>query len=115
MFIHINIAFCFIEQVYFDGYHGDCSETYSVGNVDEKGLHLIKATKECLMKAISICTDGEYFCSIGEIISETAEKYGCCVVPCFTGHGIGHYFHGPPDIYHCCEFVGFILTKWLIP
>lgn len=87
-----------------DGYHGDCSKTYAVGNVDDKGLHLIRATKECLNDAISVCCDGEYFCSIGQVISETARKFGYNVVPCFTGHGIGHYFHGPPDIYHCCMF-----------
>lgn len=33
-----------------------------------------------------------------------ARKAGFTVVPCFTGHGIGSYFHGPPDIYHCCKY-----------
>ncbi|KAK6619837.1 hypothetical protein RUM44_006236 [Polyplax serrata] len=89
--------------VYLNGYHGDCSATFAVGNVDRKGLHLIEATEQCLMDAISICCDGEYFCSIGQVISETARKFGYNVVPCFTGHGIGRYFHGPPDIYHCCN------------
>lgn len=36
-------------------------------------------------------------------MEKVAEQEGVTVVPCFIGHGIGSYFHGPPDIYHCCE------------
>jgi methionine aminopeptidase len=36
-------------------------------------------------------------------VEQVARKVGFTVVPCFTGHGIGSYFHGPPDIYHCCK------------
>ena len=39
----------------------------------------------------------------GNEIELVARKAGFTVVPCFTGHGIGTYFHGPPDIYHCCK------------
>jgi hypothetical protein len=38
---------------------------------------------------------------IGAAIEKLAGKSGLRVVPAFTGHGIGRYFHGPPDIYHC--------------
>ena len=38
---------------------------------------------------------------IGTAIENLARKSGLRVVPAFTGHGIGRYFHGPPDIYHC--------------
>nr|CAD7195660.1 unnamed protein product [Timema douglasi] len=37
----------------------------------------------------------------GEEIEDTARKFGLTVIPAFAGHGIGSYFHGPPDIYHC--------------
>ena len=39
----------------------------------------------------------------GNEVELVARKAGFTVVPCFTGHGIGTYFHGPPDIYHCCK------------
>lgn len=37
---------------------------------------------------------------IGNIIEETANQHGYSIVPAFAGHGIGTYFHGPPDILH---------------
>jgi methionyl aminopeptidase len=39
---------------YYGGFHGDLNETYLVGNVDEKGQHLVKTSRECLEKAIAI-------------------------------------------------------------
>ncbi|KAJ8947931.1 hypothetical protein NQ314_008524 [Rhamnusium bicolor] len=71
-----------------------------VGNVDDEGRNLVNATEICLNKAISICKSGTYFKEIGACIEETAYKLGFQVVPAFIGHGIGHYFHGPPDIFH---------------
>ncbi|KAG8228839.1 hypothetical protein J437_LFUL008335 [Ladona fulva] len=87
--------------VYLNGYHGDCSSTFTVGSVDELGCHLVKATQQCLHEAIAICRPGEYFCNIGHTVEHVARKNGLTVIPAFIGHGIGSYFHGPPDIYHC--------------
>ncbi|OXU21017.1 hypothetical protein TSAR_011315 [Trichomalopsis sarcophagae] len=86
--------------VFLNGHHGDCSEMFEVGNVDEEGKKLIEATEVCLQKAISICKPNEKFCNIGKVIEETAGKQGFTVLPAFGGHGIGSYFHGPPDIIH---------------
>lgn len=41
-----------------------------------------------------------FFQFLGNIIEETANKNGYSIVPIFAGHGIGTYFHGPPDIFH---------------
>nr|CAD7457988.1 unnamed protein product [Timema tahoe] len=87
--------------VYLNGFHGDCSSTFLVGNVDEKGRKLVQVTKECLYRAIEHCKPGRFFNSLGEEIENTARKFGLTVIPAFAGHGIGSYFHGPPDIYHC--------------
>lgn len=87
--------------MYYKGFHGDCSKTFLIGNVDEKGKELVKATEYCLNEAISICKPGQLFKNIGLYIEHKASELGFNVVPCFTGHGIGNYFHGPPDIYHC--------------
>ncbi|XP_044740443.1 methionine aminopeptidase 1D, mitochondrial isoform X2 [Chrysoperla carnea] len=86
--------------VFLNGYHGDCSKTYLVGNVDQKGRELVKATENCLKAGINVCKPGVDFCKIGEVIEKRAHEQGFGVVPAFCGHGIGSYFHGPPEIIH---------------
>lgn len=86
--------------VYLHGYHGDCSKTFEVADCDTEAKQLINVTELCLKKAIDICKPNENLSSIGNIIEETANKFGYSVVPIFAGHGIGTYFHGPPDILH---------------
>ncbi|XP_076639161.1 methionine aminopeptidase 1D, mitochondrial isoform X1 [Colletes latitarsis] len=86
--------------VYLNGYHGDCSQMFEVGECDEEGKKLINVTELCLRRAIDICKPNERFCNIGNIVEETANKHGYSIVPAFAGHGIGTYFHGPPDILH---------------
>ncbi|XP_075219296.1 methionine aminopeptidase 1D, mitochondrial isoform X2 [Lycorma delicatula] len=87
--------------VYLNGYHGDCSSTFLIGDVDIEGIKLVNATYEALEAAMSICRPGEYFYSIGDVVEEVAKLRNYTVVPAYTGHGIGSYFHGPPDIIHC--------------
>ncbi len=87
--------------VYINGVHGDCSETYAVGDgVDEAGLRLIDATRKCLDAGLRVCGPQTPFSEIGFSVLNRARSLGFDVVPAFTGHGIGPYFHGPPDIYH---------------
>ncbi|XP_076240732.1 methionine aminopeptidase 1D, mitochondrial isoform X2 [Calliopsis andreniformis] len=86
--------------VFLNGYHGDCSKMFEVGECDKEAKRLISVTELCLKTAIEICKPNENFCSIGNIIEETATKHGYSIVPAFAGHGIGTYFHGPPDILH---------------
>jgi methionyl aminopeptidase len=52
-------------QVYLNGFHGDCSAMFLVGEVDEVGQALVKATELSLENAIAICRPGEFFCNIG--------------------------------------------------
>lgn len=68
--------------------------------MDDNGRKLVTATEICLAEAIKLCQPQTHFCEIGALIEERALVMGFKVVPCFLGHGIGHYFHGPPDIYH---------------
>ncbi|CAH1176142.1 unnamed protein product [Phaedon cochleariae] len=86
--------------IFYNGYHGDCSKTFLIGNVDTEGRDLVEATEICLKEAIQICKPGVLFRDIGACINQKAYNLGFQVIPCFIGHGIGHYFHGPPDIYH---------------
>jgi len=86
--------------VFLNGFHGDCSETVLIGNVDPIGQQLVQVTKECLYEGIAVCRHGVPFQAIGKAIQTHAEEKGFTIVPAFTGHGIGEYFHGPPDIFH---------------
>lgn len=86
--------------VFLNGYHGDCSKTFPVGQIDEQAHNLLKYTKNSLSDAIAICKPDESFCTIGKAIQRKAKQGGFAVIPHFIGHGIGQYFHGPPDIYH---------------
>lgn len=87
--------------VYLDGFHGDCSDTFLVGEVDEHAETLVNVTRECLEQGIQACRPGKSFTGIGHSVHRHARKHNCTVVPIFLGHGIGEFVHGPPDIYHC--------------
>lgn len=86
--------------VYFDGMHGDCSETVLVGEVDEAGRKLVRVTYECLMKGIEAVEPGAPFQVIGKAIEEHAKAHNFSVVRDFTGHGIGEQFHMDPQVVH---------------
>jgi len=86
--------------VFHGGFHGDVSDTFTVGKVDEHAEKLIRVTDECLRLGIDTCRPGSWLRSIGHAIHKHAKKQGCSVVPLFLGHGIGRFLHGPPDIYH---------------
>ncbi|GFP96927.1 methionine aminopeptidase 1d chloroplastic/mitochondrial [Phtheirospermum japonicum] len=86
--------------VYLNGYHGDTSATYFVGEVDEEAKNLVKVTKECLDKAISICAPGMEYNKIGRNIHDHADKHQYGVVQQFVGHGVGRVFHSAPVILH---------------
>ena len=83
-----------------DGFHGDCSKTFPVGDIDEEAKKLIQVTEECLQIGIDVCKPGALYHEIGFQIEAHAERNGFSIIPIFAGHGIGSYFHGPPDIYH---------------
>jgi len=83
-----------------NGWHGDTSRMFYVGEVSVKSKNLISTTYESMMKAISIVKSGLYLGDIGETIQTYVEKKGFSVVRDFCGHGIGRIFHQPPNILH---------------
>ncbi|XP_030377343.1 methionine aminopeptidase 1D, mitochondrial [Scaptodrosophila lebanonensis] len=86
--------------VYLNGYHGDCSKTFLVGNVDERGRFLVDSTRECLNMCVALCGPGVPFNHIGRFIERYCKERNLESIAAFIGHGIGSYFHGPPEIYH---------------
>ena len=83
-----------------NGWHGDTSRMFFVGDVSVKSKNLVEATYNSMMKAISIIKSGVHLGDIGETIQNYVEKKGFSVVRDFCGHGIGTVFHEYPNILH---------------
>lgn len=86
--------------VILDGWHGDTSRMYYVGDVSIKSKKLIQVTYDAMMLGISIVKPGIYTGDIGNIIQTYVEKHNYSVVRDYTGHGIGRIFHMEPNILH---------------
>jgi methionyl aminopeptidase len=86
--------------VYKNGFHGDTSRTFFVGEVSEARKKLVETTKECLDAAIAIVKPGIFIGDIGHVIQSIAEPRGYSVVDNYCGHGIGREFHEDPSIVH---------------
>lgn len=83
-----------------DGYHGDTSRTYAVGDIAPEAELLIKRTEQAMMRGIAAVKPGARFNDIGKAIEKYIEKFGYGIVRDFTGHGIGKKFHDEPQILH---------------
>lgn len=83
-----------------DGYHGDTSRTFCVGNPSPIAKKLVEVTEECLKKGIAEVKPGARVGDIGAAIQEYAEANNFSVVRDFVGHGISHIFHTAPQIPH---------------
>ena len=86
-----------------DGWHGDTSRMFKVGEVSIKAEKLIQATYDSMMKAIKIVKDGISLGDIGSTIQTHVEERGFSVVQDFCGHGIGKTFHKEPTVLHYGE------------
>ena len=86
-----------------DGWHGDTSRMYFVGEVSTKANYLVKTTYEALVKSIKILKNDIHLGDIGSVIQKYVEKKGFSVVRDFCGHGVGKNFHEPPNILHYGE------------
>ncbi len=85
---------------YKDGWHGDTSRMFYVGEVSVKAKKLVESTYEAMMKAIQILNKDICLGDIGATIQNHVEKKGFSVVKDFCGHGIGKTFHKEPNILH---------------
>ncbi len=83
-----------------DGYHGDSSRTFFVGEPSPLARKLVETTQECLRLGIAEVKPGARLGDIGAAIQEYAEARGFSVVRDFVGHGIGRKFHTAPQVPH---------------
>jgi len=81
-----------------NGFYGDSAYTFSIGDVDDETLQLLKVTKESLYKGIEMATAGNRLGDVSHAIQAHAEANGYSVVRELVGHGIGRHLHEKPEV-----------------
>ncbi|MFP4416540.1 MAG: type I methionyl aminopeptidase [Chitinivibrionales bacterium] len=83
-----------------DGFHGDSSETFLIGDVAPEARKLVEIAARALILGIEAVKPGENMMAIGRAIEPFVKKNGFSVVQQYTGHGIGRKFHEFFSVYH---------------
>ena len=86
--------------VILDGWHGDTSRMFYVGEPSVKARRLVEVTHEAMMRGIEAVKPGATLGDIGHAIQSFAESHRYSVVRDFCGHGLGRIFHSAPSILH---------------
>jgi methionyl aminopeptidase len=83
-----------------DGWHGDTSRMYAIGETPRKARRLMDITHEAMMRGIAAIKPGARLGDLGHAIQSYAEAERTSVVREFCGHGLGRVFHDAPNILH---------------
>jgi len=83
---------------YINGYHSDMARTFTVGNVSEDALNLVKCAKMCFEEAVKVMYPDNRLGDIGYAVQKTAESNGYSVIRTLCGHGIGRELHESPEV-----------------
>jgi methionyl aminopeptidase len=83
-----------------NGFHGDTSATFFVGQPSKEARHVVEVSRRSLELGIAEVRAGARIGDIGAAIQEYAEGQGCSVVQDYVGHGIGREFHMAPQVPH---------------
>ena len=83
-----------------DGYHGDTSKMFFVGEPSILAQRVCRISHECLGIGIGMVKPGIHLGDIGHAIQQHAERNNCSVVREYCGHGIGKVFHEEPQVLH---------------
>lgn len=86
--------------VIVDGWHGDSSRMYAVGEINARARKLIDVTYDSLEAGLAMIKPGNTFGDIGYAIQQVVEAARMSVVRDFCGHGIGRLFHDSPNVLH---------------
>jgi methionyl aminopeptidase len=83
-----------------DGFHGDCSKTFVIGEASAEARRLVEVARRCRDAGVAAVREGARLGDIGAAIDELARKEGCSVVVDYGGHGIGRKMHAAPHVAH---------------
>ena len=86
--------------VILDGYHGDTSKTYMIGNVKDSTKLLVQRTENAMLRGIQAIKPNAFLYEVGKAIEKYVTKFGYSIVRDYGGHGIGKEFHEDPHVYH---------------
>ena len=86
--------------IVLDGWHGDSSRMFGVGEIGPRAKRLIDVTYESLDAGLSIIKPGVRLGDVGHAIQKLVEKNRMSVVRDFCGHGVGRLFHDAPNVLH---------------
>lgn len=86
--------------VYKDGFNGDSSRMFIIGETDKEGKRLVETTKQIMLSTIKQCFPGVNYSILGCYIENEAMKNGYTSVPDYCSHGVGKFMHMYPAIYH---------------
>jgi len=107
--INIDVA------VIKDGYYGDTSRMYYVGQVSPQAKHLVETTYEAMVAGIHTVRPGATLGDIGYAIQKVAQREGYAIVREYCGHGIGKTYHEQPNVLHYGQpGQGLILRKGMV-
>lgn len=82
----------------YDGYIGDCANTFAVGNVSDEAKRLIKVTQQSFYEGMKYAVAGNRVSDISHAIGAYVESQGFSVVRDFVGHGVGSKLHEEPEV-----------------
>jgi methionyl aminopeptidase len=83
-----------------DGFHGDTSATFFVGEPSAEARRLVAVARACRDAGVAVVRQGARLGDVGAAIEELARREGCSVVRAFGGHGIGRVMHAEPHVPH---------------
>ncbi|HEY6881137.1 MAG TPA: type I methionyl aminopeptidase [Polyangiales bacterium] len=92
--INVDVTTC------LDGFHGDTSITFTIGEVSPEARHVVEVAQRCLWAGIAAVRADARIGDIGAAIVELAQREGCSVVSEYGGHGIGRRMHQEPHVSH---------------
>ncbi|MBN8471172.1 type I methionyl aminopeptidase [Corallococcus exiguus] len=85
---------------HLDGFHGDTSATFMIGEVSADAKHVVDVARRCRDAGVSVVRHGARLGDIGAAVMALAKAEGCSIVEEFGGHGIGRQMHGEPHVPH---------------
>jgi len=94
-----------------DGFHGDQSEMFMIGEVSDEARKIVRVAKTCLEMGIAAVRPGKVLNEVCGVMQDYVEGEGCSVVRDFTGYGIGKDFHEDPQVTH---YRSATAKRWLL-
>jgi len=92
--VNVDVTSC------FNGFHGDTSATFVLGDVSPEAQRVTEAAQACLAAGIAAVVPGARLGDIAAAVMGVAARFGCGLVEAYGGHGIGRNMHMPPHVPH---------------